>query len=61
MKNKSEIVGAIILTFIINLCGIPFCFSTSNQYPTIALATSFVSYTILGVYGIFIMGNKEKV
>ena len=45
----------IILHFIINLCGIPFCFSTNNQYPTIALAACLVSYIILGIYGVYIV------
>ncbi len=45
----------IILHFVINLVGIPFCFSTSNQYPTIALIACLVSYIILGIYGIRII------
>lgn len=50
----------IILHLIINLCGIPFCFSTSNQYPTIALITCLVSYISLGIYGIHIIRKKNK-
>lgn len=49
----------IILHFIINLAGIPFCFSTSNQYPTIALITSLVSYILLGIYGIYIIRKED--
>ena len=45
----------IILHLIINLCGIPFCFSTSNQYPTIALITCLISYILLGIYGVHII------
>lgn len=45
---------SIILHLIINLCGIPFCFSTSNQYPTIALITCLVSYILLAIYGTYI-------
>ena len=48
----------IILHLIINLCGIPFCFSTSNQYPTIALVTCLVSYVLLGMYGVYIVRKK---
>lgn len=50
----------IILHFIINLCGIPFCFSTSGQYPAIALAACLVSYVSLGVYGVYIVMKKQK-
>lgn len=45
----------IILHFIVDLCGIPFCFSTSNQYPAIALVTCLISYILLGIYGVYIM------
>ena len=48
----------IILHFIINLCGIPFCFSTSNQYPAIALITCLVSYVLLAIYGVYIIRKK---
>ena len=50
----------IILHLIINLCGIPFCFSTSNQYPAIALVTCLVSYILLGIYGVHLVRKKEK-
>lgn len=49
----------IILHFIVNLCGIPFCFSTSNQYPSSALAVCLVSYGLLGIYGVYIVREKE--
>ncbi|SDQ11350.1 CAAX protease self-immunity [Streptococcus equinus] len=49
----------IVLHFVIDICGIPFCFSTSNQYPQIALVTSLVAYVLLGVYGLFLLKNKD--
>lgn len=49
----------IILHFIVDLCGIPFCFSTSDRYPAIALVTCLISYIILGIYGVFIVRKKE--
>ncbi|MBD5537444.1 MAG: CPBP family intramembrane metalloprotease [Lachnospiraceae bacterium] len=48
----------IILHLIINLCGIPFCFSTSKQYPSIALAACLASYILLGIYGVYIVRKK---
>lgn len=50
----------IILHLIINLCGIPFCFSTSTQYPIIALITSLVSYVSLAIYGVYILKKENK-
>ncbi len=49
----------IILHFIVDLCGIPFCFSNSNQYPTIALVACLTVYLLLGIYGIIIIWNKD--
>ena len=50
----------IILHFIINLCGIPFCFSTSTNYPTIALITCLVLYVLLAIYAVHTMLKKRK-
>lgn len=49
----------IILHLIINLCGIPFCFSTSNQYPLIALITCLISYICLGIYSVVILRKRD--
>ncbi len=48
----------IILHTIIDLCGIPVCFSSASGYPDIALAVSLVSFVLLGVYGICILKKK---
>lgn len=48
----------IILHFIVDLCGIPFCFSKSNQYPTIGLVCCLSIYLLLGIYGIYILRKK---
>ena len=58
VKSKNLWVP-IILHLIINLCGIPFCFSTSNQYPGIALVTCLVSYILLGIYGVYIVRKQD--
>lgn len=47
VKSKNLWVP-IALHFIVDLCGIPFCFSISNQYSTIVLVICMVSYVILG-------------
>ena len=49
----------IILHLIINLCGIPFCFSTSNEYPTIVLVACVSSYLLLGIYSVRIVQKKN--
>lgn len=50
---------AIILHFFIDLCGIPVCFSLDTAYPTVALFTSLISFSLLGLYGILIL-KKQK-
>ncbi|MDL2300266.1 CPBP family intramembrane metalloprotease [Clostridiaceae bacterium OttesenSCG-928-D20] len=58
VKSKNLWVP-IILHLIINLCGIPFCFSTSNQYPAIAVVACLISYISLGIYGLYILRKKD--
>ena len=50
----------IILHFVVDLCGIPFCFSKSNQYPTIGLVCCLSMYLLLGLYGIYIIRKKIR-
>lgn len=50
----------IILHIFIDFCGVPFCFSTSNQYSTIALITCVIVYVLLGCYGIQIVMKQDK-
>ncbi len=51
----------IVLHTLVDLCGIPFCFSTSREYPAIALVTTLAAFVALGIYGIWIIVNGEKV
>ena len=51
----------IILHFVVDLCGIPFCFSDTNQYPTIGLVCCLSMYLLLGVYGIYMIREKEGI
>ena len=54
VKSKNLLVS-IVLHLIVDLSGIPFCFSSSNQYPTIALVTCLGSFIFLGIYGVYIV------
>ena len=48
----------IILHTVIDLCGIPVCFSTKTGYPNIAVVVSLISFVLLGIYGIYILKRK---
>ena len=49
----------IILHIIVDLCGIPVCFSSTSEYPDIALIVSLISFVLLGVYGIYVLRRKK--
>ena len=49
----------IFLHFFVDLCGLPFCFSTQSQYPPMALAACLICYCLLGTYGIYIIKKGE--
>ena len=51
----------IILHIIVDLCGIPVCFSSTSEYPDIALVVSLISFVLLGVYGIYVLRRKRLV
>ncbi len=46
--------------FIVNLCGLPFVFSTQNIYPPISAIMVLISCLGLGIYGIYILKHEEK-
>ena len=50
----------VILHTVIDLCGIPFCFSTKGVYPDIALAVSLISFVLLGIYGVYIVRKEDR-
>lgn len=54
-----NLTSVMLLHALIDFCGVPFCFSTSNQYPPIALAACVVCFGLLGVYGLILL-LKEK-
>ena len=50
----------IVLHFIVNIgTAIIWCFTTSSQYPLIALITCLISYCSLGIYGLTILKNDR--
>lgn len=51
---------AIIVHSIIDLCGLPFCFTTRREYPSIALITCVVAFGFLAYYGIRMVMREER-
>lgn len=49
----------IILHFIIDVCALPYCFTSITTYPNISLYIILPTYTLLGIYSLYIM-KQEK-
>lgn len=43
---------------VIDFCGIPFCFSTTQVYPTVSAVIILITYFALGAYGFYILLHK---
>ncbi len=59
-KKTNNLWLPIILHFIINVCALPYCFTTITTYPNISLYIILPTYLLLGIYSLYIM-KKEKI
>lgn len=46
--------------FVIDICGLPFCFSTQKIYPTGSAIMILITFVLLGLYGIGLLRKAEK-
>lgn len=58
-KKTNNLWLPIILHFIINVCALPYCFTSITTYPDISLYIILPTYLLLGIYSIYIM-KREK-
>lgn len=58
-KKTNNLCLPIILHYIINICALPYCFTTLKGYADISLYIILPTYLFLGTYSIYIM-KKEK-
>jgi len=59
-KRTNNLWVPIILHIVMDFCGVPFCFSTTNSFPTISLVILLPVYILLGAYGICILRRKKE-
>ena len=59
-KRTNNLWVPIILHGFIDICALPYCFTTFSGYKTVILIGLVIIYTLLGVYGIALMRMKEK-
>lgn len=57
-KKTNNLWLPIILHFIINVCALPYCFTTITTYPNISLYIILPTYLLLGIYSLFILKSK---
>lgn len=55
-----NLTAVMLLHALIDFCGVPFCFSSGNQYPPIALAACVVCFGLLGVYGLMLLRKENQ-
>lgn len=54
-KKTNNLWLPIILHFFINICALPYCFSTAQGYSNVSLYIIVPSYVILGIYSLVII------
>lgn len=57
-KKTNNLWIPIILHFIIDICALPYCFTTNTSYPMISLYIILPTYLILGFYSLYIIKKK---
>lgn len=58
-KKTNNLWLPIILHFIINVCALPYCFTTITTYLNICLYIILPTYILLGIYSLNIMKRKR--
>lgn len=58
-KKTNNLWIPIILHFIIDVCALPYCFTTMQGYANISLYIILPTYIILGIYSLYIMKSKR--
>ena len=58
-KKTNNLWLPIIIHFIIDVCALPYCFTTITTYPNISLYIILPTYILLGIYSLFIMRSNR--
>ncbi len=58
-KKTNNLWLPIIIHFIIDVCALPYCFTSITTYPSISLYIILPTYILLGIYSCYIM-KKER-
>lgn len=58
-KKTNNLWLPIIVHFIIDICALPYCFTTMQGYPNISLYMILPTYILLGIYSLYIMKRER--
>lgn len=58
-KRTDNLWVPVILHFIIDVCALPYCFTTLQGYPLISLYIILPTYILLGIYSLWVMKRVE--
>lgn len=58
-KKTNNLWIPIILHFIIDICALPYCFTTMQGYSDLSLYILLPTYIILGIYSLYMMKSKK--
>lgn len=59
-KKTGNLWVPIIMHFFINICALPYCFTTFSGYANISLYIILPTYLLLGAYSLYILKDKNK-
>lgn len=57
-KKTNNLWLPIILHFVINVCALPYCFTTQATYPTVSLYIILPAYILLGMYSFWLIKKQ---
>lgn len=58
-KKTNNLWLPVILHFIINVCALPYCFTTMSGYADVSLYIILPVYVLLGIYSLYILKREQ--
>lgn len=59
-KKTNNLWIPIIIHIFINICALPYCFTTNLFYPTVSIVVLLITYFLLGIYSVWEMKKPSK-
>lgn len=59
-KKTNNLWIPIVIHIFINICALPYCFTTNLFYPTISIIVLVITYFLLGIYSVLEMNKIEQ-